>query len=279
MVSLLPVLFGVIISSPFILFCFNGYAKKSIRGIRLYRRLRNTESKSATPLSVGETVAIEGTVSVDEEAFAADEVVEAADSPVAMYIWRARRVGSGTYTYDVSKRELKNVRTPFESGIESGEFTVDTGHRHVRIDPRWLRTARDAPRLSEVTAEDIGATNTTNSSLWDSLYVQFASDATEVPLERIQTGADILPDLQQRGWDVQSKAAQTGDTLTVFGEVTPSRGSPVIRGTDGTPLLISDRSIDSLRNDLLFRGTYYGCIAFGALLAGLMILLYGFSIE
>ncbi|WP_162991533.1 hypothetical protein [Halostella salina] len=233
------------------------YGYRAITGARLSQTLSGTAPDRG--VVDGEPATVDGTVVVDEPPEAAETAVGDGDAAVAAYLWRARFPESGDNVVDLEEGEVRPEMATFASGIESGSFAVTDGGRTVRIDPSWLVESHDSPALSAVSVGGITKSDTFSTYLWDSPYVDLSGDTNEVSLDRLAGVVERHNDGVDLGeYSLQSRAIREGDTLQVRGEVRVEGGDPVVRGTDGTPLLVSDRGFDAHAGDLRVSAAKYG---------------------
>jgi hypothetical protein len=66
----------------------------------------------------------------------------------------------------------------------------------------------------------------------------------------------------------QSKAIPEGEQVIVHGEIGIENGDPVVRGTDDTPLVVSDQPIEGLVANLRNQVLRSGAIATATFVAG-----------
>ena len=234
------------------------YAYRLANSLRLFRSLAGVTPDSSPTLADGERVTVEGVVTVEEEAPASDYATDGLTAPVGMYVWQAAFPRSGQRVIDVENWTTRQARATFASGVESGSFTVATGSGEVRVDPSWLRETHDADRLAEVRPVGFLPSRTWHVYLWNSPYVQLADHSTEMPLERLRSVVDDDPDVDLHDDLFLSKAVVEGSRLTVHGELSVGAGPPTIRGTDDTPLFVSDGGVDAVRRSLRRRALTYG---------------------
>lgn len=250
------------------------FGYRAMTAATLYQSLSEVESDSSTAIVDGEIGTIKGKVIVDEAATAGERIVDGTESPIAMYVWRARFPNTGRTLIDFKNRELKRSKSTFASGIEAGTFKITNDSREVRIDSSWLAEAHGGTKLSELTVGGIDRNRTFHTYLWDSLYVHLTRDSTEVPLNRLRgvvTKHNSSVDLDE--YYIESKAVSEGETLAVRGEIRIVQGSPVIRGTDEIPLVVSDRGFDRLCNKLRTRAVKYGFVSVSLLALGVFFVL------
>lgn len=255
MVAIGTVVVGGIIS----LICLY-YAYRLSNIVRLYRYLFGLTSDNSPVVVDGQPVTVEGVVTVDEEAPASDRATDGQPSPIAMYVWRAAfsRNGGGN-RIDFKDREIKQSKSTFASGVEFGSFALTTQSGDVHVDPSWLRDAHDAKRLSEVRPVGVNPSRTWHIYLWRSPYVCLNDNLTEMSLERLRDVIDMDgSDVSVSDYYFMSKAVPEGTRLTVHGEVAVRDGTPTIKGTDDTPLIVSDGGIDAVGNALRRRAFKLG---------------------
>lgn len=228
----------------------NGY--HLVKNGLLYRTLSGNEPGSVGAAVDGDRIAVEGRVSVDETAPASELAVPDSSQPVGMYVWRVAKSDTGSNRIDFRNMEIKGDKDTVGAGIETGTLEVSSGGTAVRIDPTWIREAHDAPNLTDFTVVPGMDYRNFHLFLWRSPYVHLAGEETEVPLDRLEAVIEkydaetSLADM----W-LQSRPAEAGDTLTVYGEVRSTDETLVIRGTDETPLFITNDGLDGLNRNLL----------------------------
>lgn len=242
--------------------------------VLLYRSLRGATPDDQPATADGEPVTVEGTVSVDEEAPHSDVATDGHDAPIAMYVWRAAfKRNNGVRVIDLRNRETKQARSTFASGIESGSFAIATGRRDVRVDPSWLRDVHDATRLPDVRPVGFLPSKPWHTYLWRSPYVHLRDGLSEMSLERVRSVIDADPEIDLTEDFFESKAVPEGIQLTVYGELTVEQGTPMIEGTEDTPLVVSDGGIDGVRRDLQWTALKYVVIvALGTILVAPLVL-------
>lgn len=232
----------------------------------LYRSLRGTDPDGSTGLVDGEPVAIEGEVVVDEPADAADRAVDDSTSPIAAYVWRARFPNAGKNVIDFENRELRQGMATFASGIEWGRFAVADGGEAFRVDPEWLAETHDSTALTELTVGGVNGSETFATYLWDSPYLSLDGVPSEPPLDRLTDLIDTHHgDVDLDRYAFESKPIAEGETVAVRGEVDLDRDEPLVRGSDDTPLVISDRGFDTLRSELGNGLLKYGSLSMASL--------------
>lgn len=221
------------------------YVARSLRSLWIYRELVRVDSEHSPASIDGEEVAVEGTVTVDEEAPASDLATDGSVSPVALYVWRVVLTGGVG-------------RDTVESGVEFGLFSITTDNGEIRVDPSWLREAHDAPKLADVRTDSRILSRPDRVYLWRSPYVHLGNEPTTMPLARVSDVIEADLDISLDGNDFESKAVSEGTRLAVYGELSIDQGTPTIRGTDDTPLFVTNCGIDTVRSNLLGRAVTYG---------------------
>jgi hypothetical protein len=232
--------------------------------VRAYLAVRGAAPDSAPALRDGETVALEGTVAVEEPAVAADRLF-GDGSGVGGYVWRAGFLDRNRYTYDTDRGEFRQGRTTFASGVEAGRIGVATGGREVYVDLPWLGEAYDAPGLSELEVGDPRS----NTSLpfvltryvWDSPYVDLHGTIGECSADQLLDVVDLYrDDVATDDFRIDARGVPAGGRLFVRGEVRVVDGDPTVTGTDATPLVVSDRGHEGFVRGLLWRMPAYAAI-------------------
>lgn len=262
----------VVVGGVGFLFCLY-YAYRVTNTVRLYRLLSGITADSAPIFVDGEPVTIEGTVTVDEEAPYSDYAIDEKTAPIAMYVWRAAFKKNSEPIVDFEERELKQSRATFASGLESGSFAITTESGDVRLDPSWLRDKHDAIKLSDVRPVGFLPSRRLIVYLWRSPYVQLGTHLSEVSLERLRYVIDDDPDIGLENDFFMSKAVSEGTRLMVHGELSIDGGTPTIRGTDETPLVVSDGGLDVVRSNLRWRAIKYGAFLVVASIIEILIIL------
>lgn len=239
------------------LFClYCGY--RLTTALRLYAVLFGVTPTQSPALTGDDAVAIEGTVTVDEEAPHSDLATDDYGSPIAAYVWRILTTGPGGGVV--------------ASGVEFGSFSIATDSVDVRVDPSWLRETHDAPALTDVRTDGYVRSAPYRSSLWGSPYVHFVHEASSMPLSRVSGVIAAELDISVDTNTLESKAVPEGVPLSVYGELSTEGGTPTIRGTDDTPLFLANCDLDDVRSTLRGRALYYGILIAGALGLGFAIL-------
>jgi hypothetical protein len=268
--------FGVVVAAICLWF---GY--RVLTAVALYRALSATDSYSATGIVDGETAAIEGNVVVEEPAALSERAVPDTTNPIGAFVWRILRPKRGNeYEIDFENRTLEQKTQTVEDGIEWGRFAVDDGHESIRVDPSWLAETHDSTSLSDASLSGLQSSSTISNRTWASPYMFLNDCATETTLDEM---GDIVEadetDATLRRQRFESKAIPEGQSLAVRGEVTVEQGDPVIRGTEETPLAISDRGFGGLGSNLKRQVAKYGLMALVLLPVAVLLLLRGTGVP
>ncbi|AFK20774.1 hypothetical protein E6P09_19270 (plasmid) [Haloferax mediterranei ATCC 33500] len=220
--------------------------------LRLYHVLFGVSPTGSPDLVAGNSVAIQGPVTVDEEAPHSDVATNDYESPIAVYVWRilTRGAGGGTVA----------------SGVEFESFGIDTNSGEVKVDPGWLREAHDAPMLSNVRTDGYILSAPYRVHPYTSPYVHIVHEGTTMVLARVSDVIEAELDISLDTNRFESKAIPEDALLLVFGELSIDAGTPTIRGTDDTPFFIANCDIHDVRSNLLRRALYYVILFTGALL-------------
>lgn len=243
----------------------HGY--RTLTALSVLRSLPSANTDTPLSLTDGEPIALTGEVVVEDPVETGDAAVENAERPVGAYLWRARLPDNtnSDLTIDDWGWERQHWHT-FASGIEWGRFCIATDSQTVRIDPTWLRETTGADELDDI--EIGGVTNTQRFSvnLWESWYT-YLRTRTEHRSFRHFAGH-----VQRHNTDVdldryllEARPLLDGATISISGKISTEQGEPILRGTNGTPLLLSDRGFDGHRHWLRRRVLRKGAIVAGLL--------------
>ena len=227
--------------------------------------------ESPSTLVGGETVAIEGTVNVRNSPPLSDSFRVDEEGAIGAYVWRLKETESYNYNLDAEEPGADMNMVTYASGIESGTFTVDDGQREIRIDTDWLATAHDSADITTVSPEWTVSTLLSKRS-WRSQYIHLEDHRIVSSIADVKDlfGADAAESLDDGYFE--AKAILGGERLAVRGEVTVDRGTPVLQGTDETPLVLSDQGFDEFRSSLRRQVLKYGLASGGfAVIAGLAL--------
>jgi hypothetical protein len=259
MVEAVSTIFGMILLASSL---WLGY--RAITAGRLYRSVSASEDESPSTLVGGETIAIEGTVHVrDSPPLSSSLPIDEAKS-IGAYVWRLKESESHNYNLDAEEPGADMNLITYASGIESGTFSVDDGRREIRIDTDWLAETHDSADITTVSPEWTVATLLSKRS-WISQYIHLEDHWIVTSVADVDI-FDADADAESREDEYfEARAILDGEMLAVCGEVTVDQGTPVLRGSDETPLVLSDQGFDefssSLRRQLLKYGLASGGFA------------------
>ncbi|MEF8937357.1 MAG: hypothetical protein V5A32_05320 [Halovenus sp.] len=253
------------------------YGYRALSAGLLSRSLSGTDSYSSTGMVDGETAAVEGEVIVDEPVDTAGMDLTTVDTPLAALVWRGKYPESGNdYTIDFENRSLERKMQTFASGIESGTFRIDDGRQQITVDPGWLAETHDSAALSELSLEGVQTSTPLSNRTWASPSIHLTDHVSERTFDETDGLVDEdVADADPSRHYFESKAISEGDTLAVRGEVQIDQGEPVIRGTEETPLAISDTGFDGLGADLRGQMIKYGALLVSLLAVSSVLLLRG----
>lgn len=243
---------------------------------RLYRSLSGVDPYQSAGAVEGETAAVEGEVVVDEPVGAGGALTDA-DAPVGAFVWRVRSPERGN-EFTIDSDGIAREMDTYESGVESGAFAIVDGGREIRVDLDRLAAEHDSTALSKLSLEGFQTSTPLSDRTWDSPYLHLEEYTELMSLDETDLVDEAEADLDPAGFSFESKAVPEGTRLAVRGEVAVEQGEPVIRGTDDTPLALSDRGFDGLGSDLRVRIGKYGALAVLLLGTAALLLLRGFSI-
>ncbi|EMA27464.1 GIDE domain-containing protein [Halobiforma nitratireducens] len=242
---------------------------RSYANATLYRALPSGTGGSSGFVD-GETTTVEGSVEVADpvEATVGDGYDAAGGdaSPTALLVWRIQRLKSkNQYTVDLERRTIKKSGTTYESGIDAGTFSVDDGMRTVRVDPSWLLDRYGGSDLGDLSLSGTNVSGPRSSRPWSTPYAYLRGQRVDFRLDQRQTplGGTVAQGLGNDTLSLgryrfESRRLPDGESVTVHGEVTLEDGEPVLRGSEETPLVISNRGLDGLRSRLRTRTLLYG---------------------
>lgn len=210
----------------------------------------------------GEAVAVGGKAFVEEPATAADRLFPDAGD-VGAYVWQAGFLSSGAYTYDTARGEFRQRRKPFASGVESGQFGVESDRQRLYVDLDWLREQYDAPALAGLEVGNprgnLSLPALLTRYLFDSRFVCLRSTLGEVAVDTLTDIVELYrDDVHTDEFFVDARGVPAGESLFVHGEIQMRDGRPTVVGTDETPLFISDRCKDGLTRALRWTAAKYG---------------------
>jgi len=224
--------------------------------------LRGVPTNDTTRFADGRTVAVEGPVFVDEPASIAERLFDPDGETVGAYIWHAWFPDSGRYTYDFDRGELRQGKSTFASGLESGRVGVTVDGQRLSTDFSWLKKLYDSDTLSELEvgnpASNAKLPTVVTRHLWDSLYVSLESTTGGCSMNRLTDIVDLYrDDVATDEFNVESRGIRAGQQLFICGELRATNGEYAIVGTGETPLLVSDQGREGLTHQLRWRAVKY----------------------
>ncbi|QSG08404.1 hypothetical protein [Halapricum desulfuricans] len=238
--------------------------------------LRSVPSEPSSPSRLGvdgEQVALTGELVVDEPVETGDAAVPDADRPVGAYVWRARFPDNtnSDLTIEDWGWERQHWHT-FASGIESGRVSVRANGRTVAIDLSWFEKVTGVDTLGDLELGGVTNTERLSTYLWDSRY-HYLRNRTEHRsfrwfaghVRRHNEGVDLDRYL------LEARPLLEGTTVSVSGELRIEAGQPILRGSDETPLLVSDQGFDGHRCWLRQRLLREGGLSAGLLVAAVAL--------
>ena len=223
----------------------------------------------------GQQIALEGQVVVDEPARVAERLFDPTDRPVGAYIWHAWTPDTGRNIYDFDKDELRGGQNTFASGIEVGQVGITTDGHQLNINFNWFHDTYGPDTLSEL---DVGTPMSyaklptfMTRYLSDSIYISLESAIGECGINRLRDVLNIHnSDVSAEEFNIEARGITAGQQLFIIGELEESSGVYSLRGTDQTPLLISDTGREGLIKQLRWRALKYVLALVGAV--GLFVL-------
>jgi len=223
----------------------------------------------------GQQIALEGQVVVDEPARVAERLFDPTDRPVGAYIWHAWTPDTGRNIYDFDKDELRGGQNTFASGIEVGQVGITTDGHQLNINFNWFHDTYGPDTLSEL---DVGTPMSyaklptfMTRYLSDSIYISLESAIGGCGINRLRDVLNIHnSDVSAEEFNIEARGITAGQQLFIIGELEESSGVYSLRGTDQTPLLISDTGREGLIKQLRWRALKYVLALVGAV--GLFVL-------
>ncbi|OYR79276.1 hypothetical protein DJ71_16715 [Halorubrum sp. E3] len=233
------------------------FGSRAFTASMLYRSVSTADEERPSTLVGGETVAIEGTVKVKKSPPLGNSLPIGEEHPIGAYVWRLTEHESHNYG-----DERSNLIT-YASGVESGTFTVDDGRDEIRIDTDWLAKAHNSSDVTTVSPEWQVSTPLSKLS-WMSQYIQLDEHRAFIPIADMDDvfDADAVGESPDNGY-FEARAVLDGEKLAVRGEVTFEQGTPVLGGSDETPLTLSDQGFDKFGSHLRRQSLKAGVISGG----------------
>jgi len=273
MVEVVRTLLGVVLLASS-LWCVH----RAITAGRLYRSVSTSGDGSASTLVDGEKVAIEGTVNVMNSPPLCDSLSIDEEESVGAYVWRLKESESHNYNLDAEEPGADMNMITYASGIESGTFTVDDGRREVRIDTDWLSETHDGADITTVSPDWTVSTGRSKRS-WRSPYIQLEEHWTvnPIPIMEYIFDADAPEEIPDDEY-FEARAILDGEMLAVCGEVFVDQGTPVLKGSNKEPLVLSDQGFDEFSRSLRYQVLKYGLLAAGTAAIASLALANGLGI-
>jgi hypothetical protein len=224
--------------------------------------VRGVPTNDTTRFTDGQPVAVEGSVFVDEPAPIAQRLFDPDAETVGAYIWHAWFPDAGRYTYDFDRGELRQGRSTFASGLETGRVGVTADGQPIYTDFSWLQQLYGSDTLSGLEvgnpASNAKLPTFVTRHLWDSLYVSLESTVGGCSMNRLTDIVDLYrDDVATDEFNVESRGIRAGQQLFVCGELRVTDGECTVVGTGETSLLVSDTGRDGLIRQLRWRAAKY----------------------
>ncbi|WP_135854262.1 hypothetical protein [Halorussus salinus] len=244
----------------------------------LYRLVSASETESPSTLAGGETVAIEGTVNVKDSPPLSNSLPTDEAKSIGAYVWRLKESESHNYNLDAEEPGADTNMVTYASGIESGTFSVDDGRREIRIDTDWLAETHDSADITTVSPDWTVSTFLSKRS-WRSQYIHLEEHGTvnPIPIMKYIFDADAPEEIPDDEY-FEARTILDGEMLAVCGEVTIAQGTPVVRGSDETPLLLSDKGFDEFSSNLRRQLLKYGLASGGFVVIASLTLANGLGL-
>lgn len=243
------------------------YGYRTLTALLVLRSLPAGDGDGRPAILDGESIALTGELVVEEPVPTGDAAVDDADRAVGAYLWRARFPDNTNSDLTIEEWgwERQHWHT-FASGIEWGQFGVAAGGQVLRIDPSWLRETSGSEPLEALTVGGITNSETLSPYLWDryDTYLRNRTDHRSLRrfagrVQRHNDGVDLDRYL------LETRPLLDGTTVSVSGVCRVEQGDPVLRGTDETPLRLSDQGFDGHRRWVRRRALRTGTTAVGLL--------------
>lgn len=232
---------------------------------RAYASAKGTVDEPSQAFHDGDSRTVYGRVEADDPAPCAEFLAGTDRAPIV--VWRLRRGGreSLSASFDADRGAKTTA-----SGIAVGRFRVDDGQRAIDVDPEWIPSRYGNGDVRSLTESDLEGRDPWSKFAWSTPYVDLHEERRVLWLDDVDS---VPPELRDaigddlHRYQLQAKYVSPGEELTVHGAVEVRRGIPVLRGTDKTPMSVSDRTpeeaADHLRNRAS-KATVYAAILFVA---------------
>lgn len=214
-------------------------------------------------------IAIEGEVVVDEPAHVAERLFDPAERPVGAYVWHAWTPDTGRNVYDFDDGEPQGGQSTFASGVETGQAAITTHGHQFNITFDWLHDTYDPDTLSGLTVGNpmsyARVPTVMTRYLSDSIYISLESAVGECRINRLRDIINVHDgDVSTEEFNIEARGIAAGQQLFVTGELQERDGVYSVRGTDQTPLLVSDTGREGLIKQLRWRAVKYVLALLGA---------------
>jgi hypothetical protein len=255
------------------------FGHRAVTAGMLYRSVSAAGDGTPPALVDGETVAVEGTVNVDDQPPLSGSLPIEAERPVGAYVWRLKESESGEYNLDADEAGADMNLITYASGFEFGTVRIDDGRRTVHIDMDWLTETHDSADI-ETVSRDWRVSTLLSKRSWISPYIHLRDHWAVSPVADVDDipGADAAGESPDDEY-FEVKAILDGGTLAVRGEVAVDGGVPVLRGSDETPLLLSDQGFASFGGRLRRQVLKYGLASGGFAAVASLVLVNGLGIT
>ncbi len=218
--------------------------------VRWYRSLPDDEQYQSEAIMPGEPTAITGEICVHSQPSSFNKFAESLQSKTAAYLWRITYPGR-TNAIDFDKRiPIKQGRRTAHTGIEWGEFTINTERGEVRVNPDWIVDNHICTNLSDVVVSGTNGSFKFRIPTWSSPLLDLTAEVEEWELDEIKS---TIKDITVNSTDnhfLETKELREGDTVTVCGTIHNKDGERIIHGADTTPMIISDSGLHDTRKKI-----------------------------
>lgn len=254
------VVLGLIFSiGLFLVAIWFGYRGAIIR--RIYNSVSETTVTDTSGFATGQEATIEGDVVIDRaanESYHGETIVESV--PAALLLWRIRERKTRSGGWSV-----------VESGLESGEFKIDTGSDHIQVDSEWLGEQHSNEGLETLNVSNFKSRGLVNSLeaktgvLSPYVYLDKYSDSVDI-METDFFSTDVYDHTgnSRQKYQLEVEMAPQTKPLTVHGQINIDHGEVVISGSDSVPMVVSTTGIESLKKNLRSQMITSGAYAVGS---------------
>lgn len=231
---------------------------------RIYKSISETTVNDRSDFVTGQEATVEGNVVIDRaanESYHGETIVESV--PAALLLWRIRK-----------RKNRSEGWSLVESGLESGEFKIDTDAGHVRVDTEWLDEQHNREGVETLSVSDLKSKGLTNSLqaktsvLSPYVYLDKYSDSVDLT-ETEFLSTDVYDHIEnsRHGYQLEVEMAPETKPLTVHGQTNIDQGEVVISGSDSARMAVSNTGVGPLKQDLRSQMITSGTYAFGSVIA------------